>query len=310
MNPRSHAPNAPKPFAPSRLRAALLLSASAVLGACSSMPADNALLNEARGNYRQSMDDPQTRLHAAPELRQAGTALDRADAAWQREDPPASVTQLAEMAKQQIALAQETGRRRAAELSSQHAQSESDRLRLAARGSEADSARMAADAAQRQAQAAQQQAQTAQQQGDATRARNLLLETQLRDLNARQTERGAVITIGDMLFDTNRAELRPEGLRGIDKLADFLAQHPQRRALIEGFTDNQGSSGANNTLSDRRADAVRMALVGRGVGRERLDTRGYGEAHPVAGNDSQGGRQLNRRVEIVLSDDSGQVAPR
>ncbi|QPF74048.1 OmpA family protein [Roseateles sp. DAIF2] len=289
-------------FTPSPLAAALL-SVCAALGACSSMPADNALLVEARGNYRQTMNDPQTRELAAPELRQAGTALALADAAWQRDDPPATVTQLAHLAKQQTALAQETARRRAAELSSLRAQAESDRLRLAARTSEVDAARVTAGLAQNQAQAALQQ-------NDAAQARNRLLESWLRDMNAKQTERGPVITIGDLLFDSNRSELRPEGLRSIDKLVDFMTQYPQRRALIEGFTDDQGGSGANHALSDRRADAVRMALVGRGIGRDRLDTRGYGEDHPVAGNDSQDGRRQNRRVEILLSDDRGQLLPR
>ena len=119
-----------------------------------------------------------------------------------------------------------------------------------------------------------------------------------------------VITIGDVLFETDNAQLRSDGMRNIDKLAGFLVKFPRRSALIEGFTDSTGSDSHNQALSGRRADAVRTAMVDRGVGRDRLSTRGYGEAYPVAGNDSSSGRQMNRRVEIILSDEGGSVTPR
>ena len=80
--------------------------------------------------------------------------------------------------------------------------------------------------------------------------------------------------------------------------------------MIEGFTDSTGSDGLNQRLSDRRADSVRTALLGMGMNSERITSRGYGEAYPVAGNDTAAGRQLNRRVELVVSDDDGKIAPR
>ena len=99
-------------------------------------------------------------------------------------------------------------------------------------------------------------------------------------------------------------------MRNVEKLVAFLNEYPQRKALIEGFTDSTGSESHNQELSGRRADAVRSALVDTGVGRGRITTQGYGEAYPVAGNDSSGGRQMNRRVEIVLSDEDGSIVPR
>ena len=119
-----------------------------------------------------------------------------------------------------------------------------------------------------------------------------------------------VITMGDVLFDTGRAELRSGGMRNVEKLGGFLMAYPQRKVMIEGFTDSVGGDAQNQTLSARRADAVRAALLSLGVGTERLATRGYGESFPVAANDSTAGRQLNRRVEIVLSDEAGVVTPR
>jgi outer membrane protein OmpA-like peptidoglycan-associated protein len=89
-----------------------------------------------------------------------------------------------------------------------------------------------------------------------------------------------------------------------------LKENPQRKARVEGFTDSVGSDSHNQELSARRADAVRNALVEMGVTMDRIASQGYGEAHPVAGNDSASGRQLNRRVEIVLSDEAGKLVPR
>jgi outer membrane protein OmpA-like peptidoglycan-associated protein len=89
-----------------------------------------------------------------------------------------------------------------------------------------------------------------------------------------------------------------------------LQQNPQRKVLVEGFADSTGSAAHNQDLSERRANAVRGALQDLGVAAERIAVRGYGETYPVAANDTAQNRQLNRRVEIVLSDDSGKLMPR
>jgi outer membrane protein OmpA-like peptidoglycan-associated protein len=157
---------------------------------------------------------------------------------------------------------------------------------------------------------AMQETQVAQQQVVAVMDRNQALEAQLQALNAKKTSRGMVVTFGDVFFDTDQSQIKSGGMRSIDTLANFLNQYPQRKALVEGFTDNVGGDEHNLSLSGRRANAVRTALVDKGVDISRVSTRGYGEAFPVAGNDSAGGRQLNRRVEIILSDDGGVIAPR
>jgi outer membrane protein OmpA-like peptidoglycan-associated protein len=92
----------------------------------------------------------------------------------------------------------------------------------------------------------------------------------------------------------------PGALLTIDKLSDFLEKHPDRNVLIEGHTDNVGKADFNMFLSQRRADAVRTALLERGVSAGRITTKGYGESYPVAGNKTAAGRQQNRRVEIVV----------
>jgi outer membrane protein OmpA-like peptidoglycan-associated protein len=122
------------------------------------------------------------------------------------------------------------------------------------------------------------------------------------ELKARQTERGWVLTLtNDLLFDTGKATLKPGGKRAVEKLAQFMREHPDRDISIEGFTDSSGPDDVNRSLSERRAEAVKQALVARGVETNRIDARGYGQAFPVASNDTPAGRQLNRRVEIIIN---------
>jgi outer membrane protein OmpA-like peptidoglycan-associated protein len=119
-----------------------------------------------------------------------------------------------------------------------------------------------------------------------------------------------VITLGDVLFDTNQAQLKPGGVREMQKLADVLKDNPQRTVSIEGFTDSTGTASYNQELSERRAESVRDTLAGLGVSADRITTRGYGRRFPVATNGSEAGRQLNRRVEVVISDESGNIRAR
>lgn len=350
----------------------LTVLTAAVLSACAGMPA-NSMLDQARSDYRDAQANSQTQSLAPVELRQAGDALARAEAAQARSDGTVTVNQLSYLARQRVALANQTAGRKIAEAEVAAASSERDALRLAARTREADAATRSAasatrDAAaansaaaesQRQSEAATRQTANAQQQAAASRQlaadanqqaiaaqqqateskqqasdaqqaalasqqqtaalqqqatdaeqRRLALEKQLTELNAKKTERGMVITMGDVLFDTGAAQLKPGGLRNVERLSAFLKQYPQRKAMVEGYTDSTGSDSSNLVLSERRAEAVVTALVNMGVARNQLSSQGYGEARPVAGNDSSGGRQMNRRVEIVLSDEAGVLSQR
>ena len=123
---------------------------------------------------------------------------------------------------------------------------------------------------------------------------------ELEELNAKQTNRGLVLTLGDVLFETGKSTLLPGAQRAIDKLAEFLEENPERKVLIEGHTDNRGSITYNIDLSLRRAQAVKNALVEKGIAGDRILAHGYGEAYPVAPNKDAAGRQRNRRVEIIV----------
>jgi outer membrane protein OmpA-like peptidoglycan-associated protein len=273
------------------------------LVSCSSMPDRNARLDDARQSYRDAQSDPLVVDLAALELKEAGDALSKAvNASNQRQDA-AAVDHLAYLAQQRVAIAQETAKRKGAEATVSQADAQRDKIRLAARTAEADKAQRNAEASQRNAEASQQQARDAE-------ARARRLELQLNELNAKPTDRGLVITLGDVLFDTGRAQLKPGGVRQLQKLADALKQTPQRSVSIEGFTDSKGTESHNQELSERRADAVRSTLLEMGISSGRITTRGYGKNFPVAGNDSEAGRQLNRRVEIVISDETGNIRAR
>ena len=127
------------------------------------------------------------------------------------------------------------------------------------------------------------------------------LESELADVRAKQTERGLVLTMkNDLLFDTGGATLKDGAQRALNNLTQFLNKYPDRGIAIEGFTDSTGSKELNQRLSERRAQAVKEALVSRGVEPKRIETRGHGPAFPIASNDTPTGRQLNRRVEIVI----------
>lgn len=164
--------------------------------------------------------------------------------------------------------------------------------------------------AQKDALNAQTQAVDAQQLAQAEQLKNTQLETQLNALAAKQTSHGMVITLNGVFFKSDQARLNAYGMHSLNKLAKLLQENPQRTVLVEGFTDNTGSTAHNQALSERRANSVRIALVGLGVAKERIEIHGYGEEMPTVANDSVSNRQINRRVEIVLSDDKGTIIPR
>ncbi|MBC7453261.1 MAG: OmpA family protein [Massilia sp.] len=303
---------------------ASIFASAVLLAACSSMPTSTPALDQARGDFVAANNNAQVATFAALEFKQASDALEQANAAARRRESLDKIDQLAYLAKQKIATARQIASQKAAEADIANARNQRDQLRLEARTAEADRAKLAADsakmdaerakldaqAAQAQAADAQRQAMNAEAQTRDAQARAAQLEAQMADLQATKTERGMIITIGDVLFGTDQARLTPDGVNTVRKLADVLTQNPNRTVLVEGFTDSTGSAAHNQQLSERRAGAVASALTGMGIGRERVAMRGYGKAYPVANNDTPDNRQRNRRVEIVLSNEGAAIVPR
>jgi outer membrane protein OmpA-like peptidoglycan-associated protein len=288
----------------------IFLLAGSVLAGCSSMPKENLLLSEARNEYSAAQNNPDVVQLAQPALTDAGISLDKANTAFAAKRSEDEVNKLAYLARQKIATTQEIAKRKAAEKTVANADKERNQLRLDQRSAQVDRARNDATIAQNQAERAEARTANAEQMTAEAEARNRQLEAMLTDLSAKKTERGMTITLGDVLFNVDRAELKPDGVRNLRKLADFMKQYPERTVLIEGYTDSTGSSAHNMELSKRRAQAVSTELESLGVEHRRNAIHSYGEEYPVAGNDSAENRQLNRRVEIVLSDENGHVIAR
>ena len=290
----------------------LLLSALtlAVLQACSSLPADNVALNSANQNFINAQNSPKVQQLAPVELAKAQTALIQAQAAWNNQGQEAEINHLAYLTKQSVAIAVETTKRKSAELEVANAADERNRVLLAIRSDEINKAQRDTQIAKGQTQNALAESAVANQRTREVENYAAQLQSRLAALNAKQTERGYVITMGDILFDNNQSELKPGASNNVEQLGTFMLQYPQRNVLVEGYTDNIGSTGYNQDLSTRRADSVRLALMRMGVGSNRIATQGYGETYPVGSNGSADGRQANRRVEIILSDDNGRVLNR
>ncbi|MES2106372.1 MAG: OmpA family protein [Pseudomonadota bacterium] len=282
---------------------ALALVFTALLSACSSVPQTNSALEDARRDYLMAQSDPGVAKYASAELKLAGDALDKANAAWTSKESLRTVDNMAYVAKQKTATAREIAKQKSAEEAVASSAKQQDQIRLQQRTMEADTARNQAVTAQMDAAQAQRQKMQAEEH-----ARQL--QAQLDELSARKTERGLLITLGDVLFNLNQAQLTPAGLLTVQKLGLIMQQNPHRAVLIEGFTDSTGSASYNQTLSERRADAVVFALMGMGISRDRITARGMGMNYPITSNDTAANRQMNRRVEIILSEDDGKIAGR
>jgi outer membrane protein OmpA-like peptidoglycan-associated protein len=278
------------------------LSLALALGACASMPQPNAALEDARAAVQTAQADPNVPRYAPLDLDRAQKDLSVAEeAAMHHRD--AEVNQPAYLATQNARLAQAHAAQKADEARVAAGQSERDQIMLAARTREAENAKASAENAK-------VVAAVAINQRDQANEETARVQAELDALKATPTPRGLVMTLGDVMFDTGRSELKSGASRKMDQLAQFLAEHPDRRVQIDGFTDSVGSDSYNEELSQRRADAVKATLISRGVDPSRIGTEGYGKAYPVASNNDSGGRQLNRRVEVVIGNNGAAIAPR
>jgi len=300
-----------------RLTAIALVSAG-LLGACATSPAPPpADLAQARSVVHSAELDPGVLSNAPLELKRATDALARADTLWAKREPLSEVSSAAYVADREARAAVAIAQAKRNEQSIQGAELDREQARADAKTTEARQAQSAAIAAQMQAGAARDQAAAAEQRADSAQVaaadaqqQNAELQQRLSELQAKETDRGLLVTLGDVLFEFNRAEIKPSAQGSLHKLADFLQQHPERRVLIEGYTDNVGAVAYNTTLSQRRAEAVARALAGMGVGPERINSVGYGKDYPIADNSTDTNRALNRRVEVYISDDNRPVRSR
>ena len=322
-----------------------VLSVSVLLSACATVPQRNPTLEEARSAYSSAINNREIVQYAPISLNEARDELALAERLNRDQSDEPAVTHHAYLSKTHVAIAQETAKLKAAEKTVQSVTAEREALVLQARAREAQSeakqaelargmaeakARSAEEARQQsaaQAQAAEsarlaaidqaRQAELAQQQAAALaaareaeialqqEAARQKLEALTAELAAKETERGLILTLGNVLFDVDGHQLKPGAVPTMDKLSEFLKAYPDRDVVIEGFTDSTGSDAYNKNLSELRANAVKQALMSRGIEENRIATEGFGEARPVATNETAAGRQQNRRVEVVIPNVGG-----
>jgi len=292
----------------------------AVLAGCASSDLEQAAkaqLTKAQTAYRQAQSDPSVQAHAQLQLADAQKAVQAAEQATNPED----MQQLGYVAEKKAQTASVIGairkteqdtqmmgretqdillQKRDRELKAARADADQARASAEARARDAEAKAREAEQARTQAEQARVAAESARAQAETEQAKNAALLKELSDLKGQQTNRGLVLTVGDVLFATGKAEVAAGGMRSIDKLAEWLKKNPTRNLLIEGHTDNTGAEDFNQRLSQQRADAVRDQLVSRGVPADRITTKGYGPRYPVVANDTASGRQQNRRVEVVV----------
>ena len=231
----------------------------------------NVNLENAKTNFSALQTNPEATKVAALETKDASEWLDKAQKAYLDKEDESTVDQLAYLTNQRVEVAKQTIALRTAENQIKNAGSDRAPALLDARDAQIK---------------------------------------QLRGLNAKQTERGTLVTFGDVLFDFDQASLKANSRDSVTTLANYLIKNPDRKVIVEGYTDSKGSASYNQGLSERRANAVKNALVRAGVEPSRIVAQGYGKEYPVADNASSSGRAQNRRVEVTISNDNQPVAPR
>jgi len=265
---------------------------AALLGmvGCETAPETSGVLDEARSAVSAAEADPNVAKYAPTELDRARKLLINAEgAAKEKGAKDKNTAHYAYLATQMARISQQRAQEQVATARVKAGDTERQKILLAARENEVDEAKTQAHQAQAESQR---------------------LAALLENMQASQTSRGIVLTLDDVLFDTGKAQLKSGAERSIEQIASFLKENPDRRVQVEGFTDSQGADNYNLELSQSRADSVAMAIIHRGVDAQRVRALGYGEGYPVASNDSAGTRQLNRRVEIIVSNDNSEIPRR
>ncbi|ATB67013.1 OmpA family protein [Pseudomonas mosselii] len=259
---------------------ALALLALVGLQGCASQRSESAL-GDASAAFQKVKDDSDVLRSAPRDVIRAGESLARAERLAGYVGTGSDVRHYAYLSQ------------RYSEIASEHTKLALNQERLA----KLDLERQRLQLALREAKLA-----SVQQQGK-------FVEAQIVALASEQTDRGLVMTLGDVLFDTGQADLKNSASRTVLKLVQFLQLNPRRVVRIEGYTDSTGAAEENLKLSRDRAQSVADMLVDLGVDEKRIQVEGYGDQYPVEANASERGRAQNRRVEIVFSDDKGKLAP-
>lgn len=255
-------------------RMTLLTAAMLAVTACGTTKVTkDPAVEQARSALISLQSDPKLANLAPTAIRDAEIAVQAAEKAdFENKKDPARTAHLAYLAQNQVEIARAQAGARYEEDQVKNLADKRSKVLLESSTREANQARLKAQE----------------------------LERELADLKQKQTDRGLVFTLGDVLFATGKADIKPGTKVNIDRLAQRLNQEPNRTIIIEGHTDSTGSEALNDRLSQQRADSVKIELINAGVSSSRITAVGKGQHYPVASNNTNEGRQQNRRVEVIL----------
>lgn len=296
----------------------MLIGILSIASGCSStMPTRDTAVENARRDFLIIAQEPFIQRYAPVAYANAKQSMDETERLWLKGASEEELEHQVYLTRKKVAIARETAGLNRAEEQVEKAESRRKGVLLEAREDELDAREEEIETVKRQAEMAEQEteyarldAEQAREQADQMQAQAGQLSQELSDLEVQQTERGLMITLSNILFDAGKTELKSGADNSLDRIADVLQEYSDHTLMIEGFTDSIGDEEYNENLSRLRAEAVKNALVQRGISADRINTRGYGELYPIATNNTPTGRQLNRRVEIIVSNDQSPAEDR
>lgn len=263
------------------------LSIAVTTGCAGKRP--NEALDSARATYERVSDETLQGAYSTEDLNVAKRKLDSANKAWNEKKDKSTINHRAYLAEQYALIAEQRSELLRYQDKIENGNMERTKVQVELRASEAQTAQQEAESLQKEV--SDREAKLAQQLKE--------LE-ELKALQAKNTDRGMVLTLGDVLFDTGESSLKAGARHNIERVASFLKKYPDRSLTIEGHTDDRGDNDYNFNLSVERAFAVRSALMAQGVDISRIEAKGFGEDMPVASNADASGRQQNRRVDLIF----------
>lgn len=296
-----------------KFAATMTATIALLVAGCASGPRETPEIISLQQQINDSTSDPYIAEHGRAELQLASENLDMARQDYRKNRDMLYEHHL-EMTTAYLDVAGTRGNHGRTKAQIAALQKRQDELRLAARDrdllsaqqqagqyrSAAETAAMAAQNAERNAYDAQQRAALAQQEAAAANQQMASLQTQLKDFEFQITALGGSLTLRDVMFEVDSAQLRPGADQRLRPLVNYLQSAPDTKISIEGHTDSTGGAEYNERLSRERAESVAAALVAQGVAPDRIQTAGYGLTKPIASNATVSGREQNRRVEIIM----------
>lgn len=259
-------------------------------------------LANAQASYARAKENPEVESNAQVAMMEAGRAIEAASKATAVDE----MDHLAYLAEKKTRIAVATAEEQVAERDKKALRQESDRLMTQGRAREQEAkmdareSKLDARESNRDARKSGAEARLQTQKAEMAATENEKLQLEIAAMKGKMTDRGIVLTLGDVLFATGTANLSAGADDQIEKLATFMRKYPDRNVIIEGHTDSTGSEATNLNLSLKRANAVSNRLIAKGSERGRITTKGLGEVSPVASNDTVTGRVQNRRVEVIV----------